>query len=69
MNEYNNTTAVYLTCNPYGYRLNINHPRINALYRRYKAWKGLTGHLPITDNQRREFESYVVAMLQNETPR
>ena len=51
--------GIYLYNNPYGFRLNINHPLINDLYRRYKRWKGLTGHFPITDEQRREFENYI----------
>ena len=69
----NDNTAVFLPmgCNPYGYRLNINHKRINELYRRYKAWKGLATNMPITDNQRREFEGYVLRMLggENISPR
>ena len=52
--------------NPQGFRLNINEPRINDLYRRYKAWKGLTGHFPITDEQRFEFERYVIEKLEKE---
>jgi len=59
---------IYLYNNPYGFRLNINNPRINDLYRRYKIWKGLAANLPITDNQRREFENYVIAMLKKITP-
>ena len=49
--------------NPWGFKFNINDPHINELYRRYKAWKGLATNLPITDNQRREFESYLEEML------
>lgn len=51
--------------NPYGFILNINEPRINKLYRRYKKWKGLAANFPITNNQRHEFESYVLETLKH----
>ena len=68
--KLNNTgnADIYLINNPYGFRLNINHPQINELYRRYKRWKGLTGHYPITDVQRREFEQYIFNSHKNITP-
>lgn len=50
--------------NKYGFKLNINNARINELYRRYKAWKGLPVNLPIDDEQRREFEKYVLQTLE-----
>lgn len=59
---------IYIHNNPYGFRLNINHPQINELYRRYKRWKGLTGHFPITNAQRREFEQYIFNSHKNITP-
>lgn len=63
-------TGVYIPTgrNPYGFQLNINHPRINALYRKYKAWKGLPENFPISDEQRREFESYVLPKLRGDNP-
>lgn len=68
--KFNNTgnAGIYLINNPYGFRLNINHPQINDLYRRYKRWKGLIGHFPITDAQRREFEQYIFDSHKNITP-
>ena len=70
MEGYNKETAVFLPigCNPYGFKLNINHPRINELYRRYKRWKGLAENYPITDKQRKEFESYVLNSGEEITP-
>lgn len=59
--KLNNTgvAGVLTGNNSYGYRLNVNHPQINALYRRYKKWKGLPECYPLTDEQRREFEDYI----------
>lgn len=42
--------------NPYGYALNINHPRIATWFSRYKAEKGLPEHYPVSDQEREEFE-------------
>lgn len=52
-------TAMFLNNNPYGFRLNVNYSRINELYRRYKAWKGLPLTMPLSDKQRHEFEKYI----------
>ena len=53
--------SIYLKNNRYGYRLNLNHPKINELYRRYKEWKGLPVTMPLTDAERRDFEEYVLS--------
>lgn len=50
--------------NPYGYRLNINHPKIHELYQRYKAWKGIPNQFPLSDAERLEFESIVISKLE-----
>lgn len=44
--------------NPYGYRYNVNHPQVNALFKRYLAWKKIVGRPP-TDAERKEFEKYL----------
>lgn len=43
----------------YGYRYNVNEPEIIKLYRRFKKWKGVPYHEPISDAQRIEFERWV----------
>lgn len=53
------TEDIYAHNNPYGFKLNINHPRINDLYKRYKKYKGIVGRPP-RDDERREFESMVL---------
>lgn len=45
-------------CNKF--RLNLNNPEIRKLYDRYKVWKGLSPHMPLTDAQRYEFEEYIL---------
>lgn len=51
--------SIYNNNNPYGYRLNVNHPRIRELYDRYKKWKDIAGRPP-TDEERREFERIIM---------
>ena len=65
MLEEQKEESIYCFNNPYGFHLNINHPKINELYRRYKAWKGYPPHFPLSDKERREFESYI---LKNNPP-
>lgn len=45
--EANEERGPLLHANPYGYRVNINHPSINPLYRRYKAWRGNSRYVPV----------------------
>ena len=52
--------------NPYGYRLNINHPKVHELYRGYMRWKELPPHFPLSDAERLEFEEMVLAKLKGE---
>lgn len=51
--------SMYNEDNPYGFKLNVNHPRINALWKRFKKYKGIDGRPP-TDDERREFERTVL---------
>lgn len=46
--------------NPYGYRVNVNHPAVLPLYRRFKRWKGINPMFPLSDAERLEFERYVL---------
>ena len=62
--EVNEERGPLLHANPYGYRVNINHPSINPLYRRYKAWRGITDTCPLSDGERKEFEAYLLPKFQ-----
>lgn len=56
------SSFIYCPRNPYGYRYNINHPKINDLFRRYIKWKGIVGR-PLTDAERFEFERYLDSLF------
>ena len=61
-------TSIYLQGNPQGFRYNINHPKVNALYRRYKKWQGIPQSDPIDNEQRREFEKYLDGIFIKNNP-
>lgn len=56
-----NEVSIYCKPNPYGYKYNINHPKIDELYRRYCSWKGFDR--PMTDAERLDFESYIDGLI------
>ena len=58
-----NHNDIYLSDNPSGFKINVNNPKINKLYRRYKRWKGLPETMPISNKQRFEFEKYIIEAL------
>lgn len=41
------------------YRYNINEPRINQMYLRYKRHLGVRLNEPLSDRQRKRFESWL----------
>lgn len=57
--------SVYTQNNPYGYKVNINHPSVNPIYQRYKQHIGVPMHYPLSDNQRADFERYILPRLIN----
>ena len=61
--SYDFKNNIFCPINKYGYRLNVNHPMINDLLRRYKKWKNLRYNDPLFDKQRFEFEDYVMGIL------
>lgn len=52
--------TIYAPENKYGYRINMMHPKIEPLYKRYKKWKGIADWCPLSDAERLEFESYIL---------
>lgn len=54
---------IFNAFNPYGYRLNLNNPKIKELYYRYKKYIGVARNIPLSDEQRREFEAYVLGEM------
>ena len=44
----------------YGYQVDISDPKIKPLYERFKKWKGIPRWCPLSDEERLEFESYIL---------
>jgi hypothetical protein len=64
---YHNDPAeagLLLEHSPYGFRVNINHPAVLPLYKRYKHWKGIPGWCPLSDSERLDFEKYILPKLE-----
>lgn len=55
--------AIECKPNKYGYRLNLNHPAVDELYKRFKRWKGIHINDPLSDEERKEFEDYAMPYL------
>ena len=54
-------STIYANPNPYGYKLNINHPLIRPHYERFKV----KCNTPIlSDKERFEFERLMIAWLE-----
>lgn len=51
---------IILLNNKYGYKVNISHPKIKPLYQRFKKWKNIPNWCPLSDDERLEFESYIL---------
>lgn len=54
---------IFLTDNPYGYKLNLNNSYIRKIYERYKFKNGLDTCYPISDEEREKFEELTVNYL------
>lgn len=46
--------------NNYGYKVDISKPEYRELYKRFKNWKGIPEWCPLSDEERHEFENYVL---------
>lgn len=53
--------SIFAPPNKYGYKINIQHPKIRPLYERYKK---KVGEIILSDQQRLEFEGYIFQMLE-----
>lgn len=53
-----------MTDHKYGYRVNINHPKINPYYRRYKEWREIAFTAALSDQERAEFEAYMLPIIE-----
>jgi len=62
---FNTANTIFNANNPYGFKINISHPKIYPLYIRFKKSKNLPLHFPISDKQRAEFEEHIMKMLEH----
>lgn len=53
--------SIILPPNKYGYRVNINHPKIRPLYERFKNKKC---EIILSDKQRFEFEMIIMNLIE-----
>lgn len=44
----------------WGYRTDLNDPEIRELYFRFKAWKNIPRWCPLPDQERHEFDTWVM---------
>lgn len=52
--------------NQYGYQVNIAHPQILPLYKRFKVWKRIPESSPMSDEERFEFERYILEKVKKQ---
>lgn len=53
-----------MTGHKYGYQVSIGHPQITPYYCRYKEWRGIPVWCPLSDKERREFEAYMLPIIE-----
>lgn len=58
--------TIYAPDNKYGYKININHPKIRPLYERYKE---KLNAIILSDRERHNFESMIFTMIQRKNNR
>ena len=53
--------SIWAKDNPYGYKINVNHPKILPLYQRFKD---KVGERILSDQQRRHFELIIFELIE-----
>lgn len=53
--------SIFAKNNPYGFQIDVNHPKILPLYERYKE---KVGERILSDEQRHDFEEHIFRMLE-----
>ena len=55
--------------NPYGYKINVNHPMIRPLFAAFHKHIGIPESVPITHTQRFMFEAMVMDLIKKKEAR
>lgn len=55
--------SIFTEKNPYGFALNVNHPRVAKWYQQFKAEKKQPRIFPLSDDLRMEFETRIFNAL------
>lgn len=56
--------SIFNRNNPYGYRINVNHPSIRPLFEAYYKRIGVPFSIPLTHRQRMRFEEAVIELIE-----
>ena len=56
--------SIYAKPNPYGYKINVNHPHIKPMYEKYKQH---VNALILSDAERLHFEALIFKMIEKNT--
>lgn len=55
--HHSENDPIFMNANKYGYKVNINHPKIRPIYERYKRKIGCQ---ILSDRERLEFEAFII---------
>lgn len=58
--------SIFVEGNPYGYRININHPQIKPFYEEYHRKIGVPLQIGLTKAQRLRFEAAIFEMIRRQ---
>ncbi len=61
--ELNKGNDLLVQNNKYGYRLNLKHPTVLQLYKKYREWLKIPAGFPLSDSERFDFEDKAIAKL------
>ena len=61
--------SIFAKPNKYGYKINVNHPKITPLYEAYHRHIGHPLHIHLSHAQRMEFEMMVLKLIEKKRSR
>ncbi len=61
--------SIIISGNPYGYKVDVNHPKIRPLYDRFKERIGRPIAYPLSDRERFQFENFIIQRFERNKKR